>query len=110
MIDDDDATTVTQAAAAATTGSTLGNTYAATGTLATFPAKITAAIQQLAANQTSIMQQFAALRSTINPHPLAATHRSTDNQHQRPTKPVWRFSTPHREVPTGARWTPRRRM
>ncbi len=41
---DDDATTVMQAAAAATTGSTLGNTYAATGTSATFPAEVTAAI------------------------------------------------------------------
>jgi hypothetical protein len=64
---DDDATTVTQAAAAATTGSTLGNTYAATGTLATFPAEETAAIQQLAANQTAIMQQFAAF--TVNNQP-----------------------------------------
>ncbi len=65
--DDDNATTVTQAAAAATTGSTLGNTCAATGTLVTFPAEVTAAIQQLAANQTSIMQQFAAF--TINNQP-----------------------------------------
>ncbi len=61
------ATTVTQAAAAATTGSTFGNTYAATGTPATFPAEVTAAIQQLAANQTSIMQKFAAF--TVNNQP-----------------------------------------
>jgi hypothetical protein len=70
---DEDATTVTQAAAAATTGSTLGNTYAATGTSATFPAEVTAAIQQLTANQTSIMQQFTAF--TINNQP-PPTHRN----------------------------------
>jgi hypothetical protein len=67
--DDDVATTVMQAAAAATTGSTLGNTYAATGTLATFSAEVTAAIQQLAANQTSIMQQFTAFMVNNQPPP-----------------------------------------
>jgi hypothetical protein len=36
--DDDNATTVTQATTAATTGSTLGNAYASTGTLVSFPA------------------------------------------------------------------------
>ena len=71
--DDDDATTVTQAAAAATTGSTLGNTYATTGTSATFPAEVTAAIQQLAANQTSIMQQFAAFTVNNQPPPNRRT-------------------------------------
>ena len=65
--DNDDATTVTQAAAAATTGSTMGNTNATTGTSATFPAEVTAAIQQLTANQTSIMQQFTAF--TVNNQP-----------------------------------------
>ncbi len=63
-IDDDNATTVTQAAAAATTGSRLGNTHTTTGTLASFPAEVSAAIQQLAANQTAIMHQFAAF--TVN--------------------------------------------
>jgi hypothetical protein len=63
----DNATTVTQAAAAATTGSTLGNTHTTTGTLASFPAEVSAAIQQLAANQTAIMQQFAAF--TVNNQP-----------------------------------------
>jgi hypothetical protein len=65
--DDDNATTATQAATAATTGSTLGNTYAATGTSASFPAEMTAAIQQLSTNQTAIMQQFAAF--TVNNQP-----------------------------------------
>ena len=64
---DDDATTVTQAAAAATTGSTLGNTHTTTGTSASFPAEVSAAIQQLAANQTAIMQQFTAF--TVNNQP-----------------------------------------
>jgi hypothetical protein len=64
--DDNGTTTVTQTAAAATTGSTLGNTYAASAASTTFPADVTAAIQQLAANQTSIMHQFAAF--TVNLH------------------------------------------
>jgi hypothetical protein len=64
--DDNNATTVMQTAAAATTGSTLGNTYAASAAFTTFPADPMAAIQQLTANQTSIMQQFAAF--TVNPH------------------------------------------
>jgi hypothetical protein len=70
--DDDDATTVTQAAAAATTGSTLGNTHTTTGTSASFPAEVSAAIQQLNANQTAIMQQFAAF--TVNNQPLLTCH------------------------------------
>jgi hypothetical protein len=65
-MDDNDMKTVTQTAAAATMGSTLGNTYAASAASTTFPVEVTAAIQQLATNQTSIMQQFAAF--TVNPH------------------------------------------
>ena len=70
--DDDNATTVTQAAAAATTGSTLGNTYGATGTMASFPAEVTAAIQQLWANQTTMMQQCSAF--TVNNQPPPTRH------------------------------------
>ena len=66
---DDNATTVTQTAAAAMTGSTLGNTYGATGTSVSFPAEVTAAIQQLRANQTSMMQQFAAFMANNQPPP-----------------------------------------
>jgi hypothetical protein len=68
--DNDDATTITQAAAAATTGSTLGNTYGATGSLASFPAEVTAAIQQLLANQTAMMQQFVAFTVNNQPPPI----------------------------------------
>jgi hypothetical protein len=64
--DDNDATTITQTAAVATTGRTLGNTYAASAASMTFPAEVAATIQQLAVNQTSIMQQFAVF--TVNPH------------------------------------------
>ena len=64
----DDATTVTQTVAAAMTGSTLGNTYGATGTTVSFPAEVTAAIQQLSANQTAMMQQFTAF-TVINHSP-----------------------------------------
>jgi hypothetical protein len=63
---DNNATTATQTAAAATMGRILGSAYATSAASTTFPAEVTAAIQQLAANQMSIMQQFAAF--TINPH------------------------------------------
>ncbi len=53
-------TVVTQMAATATTGSMIGSTYAATPTTA-IPAEVTAAINQLLANQPSIMQQMAAM-------------------------------------------------
>jgi hypothetical protein len=55
-----DETTVKQAAAL-TTGSTLGNTY---GRAATIPLGITAAINQLAANQVAIQQQMVAMTFT----------------------------------------------
>ncbi len=70
---DNNATTVMQTAVAATTGSTLGNTYEAMGTSASFPAEVTAAIQQLLANQTSMMWQFVAFM--VNNQPLP-THRN----------------------------------
>ena len=70
--DDDDATTVMQAAVAATTGSTLCNTYGATGTMVSFPAEVTAAFQQLLANQTAMMQQFATF--TVNNQPPSTRH------------------------------------
>ena len=57
-----------QTAVAAMTGSTLENTYDATGTLASFPAEVTAAIQQPLADQMSMMQQFMAF--TVNKQPL----------------------------------------
>ncbi len=60
--DNNNVTTVTQTEAAATTGST----FAASAAYRTFPEKVTAAIQQLAANQTSIMQQFAVF--SVNAH------------------------------------------
>ena len=63
----DDATTVTQTVAAAMTGSTLGNTYGATGTTVSFPAEVTAALQQLSANQTSMMQQLATFTVSNQP-------------------------------------------
>ena len=53
--------------AAMTTGSTLGNTYAAT-----IPSEISNAINQLAANQTAIMNQMAAM--SFSPPAQAATN------------------------------------
>jgi hypothetical protein len=72
---DDDATTVTQAVAAAPTGSTLGNTHTTTGTSASFPAGVSAATQQLAAKQTTIMQQFTVFTVNNQPHLHAAMYR-----------------------------------
>jgi hypothetical protein len=60
--DIDNATTVMQTEAAANTGST----FAASAASTTFSEEVTAAIQQLTANQASMMQQFAAF--SINPH------------------------------------------
>ena len=94
---DDDATTVTQAAAAATTGSTLGNTYAATGTSASFPAEVSAAIQQLAANQTAIMHHGQQSTPAYTPQCTG----TPSNRYQRPTATVWRVSKTNRELPTG---------
>ena len=96
--DDDNATTVTQAAVAATTGSTLGNTYATTGTSASFPAEVTAAIQQLAANQAAIMQQFAAFTVTNQPPPT---------RHNVQVPPVTNINVPQQQYggfqqPTGS--------
>ena len=65
----DNVTTVMQTAPAAMTGSTLGNTYEATGTSASFPAEVTAATQQLSANQMSMMQQFGAFMINNKPPP-----------------------------------------
>ncbi len=60
--DIDNATTIMQTEAAANTGST----FAASAASTTFPEELTVAIQQLAVNQTSMMQQFAAF--SVNPH------------------------------------------
>ncbi len=71
----DDKTTVTLptvAAAMATAGGTMmGSTYAATNAL-TITAKVTAAINQLSANQMHIMQQMAAMNVTSPPPAIAA--------------------------------------
>ncbi len=58
---ENNATMVTQTAVVATTStSTLGSTYAATASAA-IPPEVTMAIKQLLANQTTIMQQMAAM-------------------------------------------------
>ncbi len=63
-------TVVTQMAVAATTGSTIGNTYAATNTT-TIPAKVTVAFNQLLVHQLTIMKLMAAM-SFIPPPSIAA--------------------------------------
>ena len=66
---DDNVTTVTQTVVAATPGSLLGNTYEATGMSASFPAEVTAAIQQFLENQMSMVQKFAAFTADNQPPP-----------------------------------------
>jgi hypothetical protein len=61
-------TIIMQTAAEETTGSTLGNTHAPNTALSTIPAEVTAAINQLSANQTSIMQQMVGL--SFSPLPI----------------------------------------
>ncbi len=67
-----DETTVKQTAVL-TTGSTLRNTY---GGAATIPLEITAAIDQLAANQVAIQQQMAAMTFTAPPPPQTCSFTS----------------------------------
>ena len=58
----DDNTTITQAATAAMTGSTSGGATNAATSNATIPSEVSAAINQLAANQTAMMNQMAAMQ------------------------------------------------
>jgi hypothetical protein len=62
-------TAITQTTAAAIMGSVLGNTYANT-TTSTIPTEVTAAINQLSANQMAIMQQIAVM--SFSPPPSIA--------------------------------------
>jgi hypothetical protein len=63
----DDDTTITQAAAAATTGSTSGGATNAATSNATIPSEVSAAINQLLANQTAMMNQMAAMQFSPPP-------------------------------------------
>ncbi len=72
----DNNTTITQTMAAATTGSTLGSTYAA-GTTSTIPVEVSAAINQLSANQMAMMNQMAAMQVSppTQAHPPPMGHQ-----------------------------------
>ncbi len=58
----DNSTTITQTAVAATPGSTLGGATNAATSNATIPSAVYAAINQLLANQTAMMNQMAAMQ------------------------------------------------
>jgi hypothetical protein len=58
----DNDTTITQTAMAATMGSTLGGAMNTATSKATIPSEVSAAINQLAANQTAMMNQMAAMQ------------------------------------------------
>jgi hypothetical protein len=72
-------TTIKQTAAMTKSG-TLGSTYAAT----TVPSEIAAALSQLAANQTAIMNQMVAM--SVNPPP---THQATFIPPMQPINVPW---------------------
>jgi hypothetical protein len=63
----DNNTTITQTAVAATTGSTLGSATNTATSNATIPSEVSAAINQLLANQTAMMNQIAAMRFSPPP-------------------------------------------
>jgi hypothetical protein len=100
--DDDNATTATQIATAAMTGSTLDNTYDATGMPVSFPADVMAAIQQLLANQ---FVHDAAIHGTQGQQSTPAytqQHTGTPGkEYPNPAAAVWRVSTANRGLPTG---------
>jgi hypothetical protein len=68
-------TIITQMMAVETTGSMLGNAYANTTAL-TIPAEVTAAINQLSANQMAIIQQMAVMSFSPPPPPLLRRQHS----------------------------------
>jgi hypothetical protein len=63
----DNDTTITQTAMAATMGSTSGGATNAATSNATIPAEVSAAINQLAANQTAMMNQMGAMQFSPPP-------------------------------------------
>ncbi len=77
----DDDTTITQTAMAATTGSTSGGATNTATSKATIPSEVSAAINQLVANQTAMMNQMAAMQ--FSP-PTPARHTGQGHLHVPP--------------------------
>jgi hypothetical protein len=93
-------TPITQTAAAATTGSTSGGATNAATSNATIPSEVSAAINQLLANQTTMMNQMAAMQ--FSPPP-PARHTSQGQIH---VPPIQQLNIPVPQAYTGGSFQP----
>ncbi len=98
----DNDTTITQTATAATTGSTSGGATNAATSNATIPAEVSAAINQLAANQTAMMNQMVAMQFSPPPH----AHHTGQGQIHVP--PIQQLNIPVPQAYAGGSFQPGR--
>jgi hypothetical protein len=98
----DNDTTITQTAMAATTGSTLGGATNAGTSKATIPSEVSASINQLAANQTAMMNQMAAMQFSPPTH---ACHTSQGHLH---VPPIQQLNIPVPQAYAGGSFQPGR--
>jgi hypothetical protein len=96
----DDDITITQTATAATTGSTSGGATNATTSKTTIPSEVSAAINQLAVNQTAIMNQMAAMQ--FSP-PTPARHTGQGQLH---VPPIQQLNIPVPQAYAGGSFQP----
>ena len=99
-VTDDDATTRTQTAAATTMGSTSGGALNAATSTATIPSEVSAAINQLLANQTAMMNQITAMQ--LSPPPPAC-HTGQGQLH---VPPIQQLNIPVPQAYTGGFFQP----
>jgi hypothetical protein len=96
----DNDTTITQMAVAATTGSTSGAAMNAATSNATIPSEVSAAINQLTANQTTMMNQMVAMQ--FSPPP-PARHTGQGQIH---VLPIQQLNIPVLQAYTGGSFQP----
>jgi hypothetical protein len=96
----DNDTTITQTATAATTGSTLGGATNLATSKATIPSEVSAAINQLGANQTAMMNQMAAIQ--FSP-PTPACHTGQGQLH---VPPIQQLNIPVPQAYAGGSFQP----
>jgi hypothetical protein len=96
----DNNTTITQTAMAAMTGSILGGATNAATSKTTIPSEVSAAINQLAANQTAMINQMAAMQ--FSP-PTPARHTGQGQLH---VPPIQQLNIPVPEAYAGGSFQP----
>ncbi len=96
----DEDTTITQTAMAATMGSTSGGATNAATSKTTIPSEVSAAINQLAANQTAMINQMAAMQ--FSP-PTSACHTSQGQLH---VPPIQQLNFPVPQAYAGGSFQP----